>query len=195
MDVWALSDLCTPWCVHVAATLGIADRVLAGNTEIGPLAAAAGADRDSLYRVLRHLVSKGLFEETAPGRFALNAAARGMLEEGVRLGLDLDAIGGRMAHPWGTLLSAVRNGKPAYHEAFGQGFWEDLEAHPEIAASFDALMGTAGHGVPDWHVLPDEADWESVGTVVDVGGGTGALLAEILRARAEVPGKLFSASG
>jgi hypothetical protein len=29
-------------------------------------------------------------------------------------------------------------------------------------------------------------DWDSVGTVVDVGGGTGALLAEILRARPDI---------
>ena len=195
MDLWALSDLCTPWCVHVVATLGIADRILAGNAEIGPLAAAAGADKDSLHRVLRHLVSKGLFEEPAPGRFALNETARGLLEGPVRLGLDLDAFGGRMAHAWGTLLSAVRSGQPAYHEAFGRGFWEDLEAHPEIAASFDALMGPAGHGVPDWHVLVDSADWESVRTVVDVGGGTGALLAEILRARPEVRGTLVDLPG
>src|ERR1035441_8084342 len=109
MDIWALSDLCTPWCVHVVATLGIADRISAGNTEIGPLAAAAGADRDSLHRVLRDLVSQGLFEEPAPGRFALNEAARGLLEEGLRLGLDLDSFGGRMAHVCGTLLSAVRS--------------------------------------------------------------------------------------
>ncbi len=26
----ALSDLCTPWCVHVAATLRIADHIAAG---------------------------------------------------------------------------------------------------------------------------------------------------------------------
>jgi SAM-dependent methyltransferase len=190
MDLWTLSDLSTPWCVHVVATLRIADHIAAGNAEIGPLAAAAGADRDSLYRVLRHLVSKGLFVEPAPGRFALNEAARGLLDEPLRLGLDLDGFGDRMAHAWGTLLSAVRSGKPAYHEAFGRGFWEDLDAHPDIAAAFDALMGTVGHGVPDWDVLVDPADWESVRTVVDVGGGTGAMLAEILRARPEVRGTL-----
>jgi SAM-dependent methyltransferase len=95
-----------------------------------------------------------------------------------------------MAHAWGTLLSTVRSGKPAYHEAFGRGFWEDLEAHPAIAASFDALIGPPGHGVPDWRVLVDPADWESVRTVVDVGGGTGALLAEILRARPDIRGTL-----
>src|SRR5712692_10365038 len=190
MDLWALSDLSTPWCVHVVATLRIADHILAGNTEIDKLAAASGADRDSLYRVLRHLVSKGLFEEPAPGRFALNEAARALLENPVRLGLDLDAFGGRMAHAWGTLLSAVRTGKPAYHEAFGREYWEDLEAHPEIAAGFDALMGPAGHGVPDPQVLVDPADWKSIRTVVDVGGGTGALLAEVLRTRPEVRGTL-----
>jgi|ERR1035437_6950050 SAM-dependent methyltransferase len=189
MDLWTLSDLSTPWCVHVVATLRIADHIAAGHAEIGALAAAAGADRDSLHRVLRHLVSKGLFAEPAPGRFALNDVAQGLLGEANLLGLDLDAFGGRMAYSWGTLLSAVRSGKPAYHEAFGCGFWEDLDAHPEIAASFDALMGP-GHGVPDWRVLVDPADWESVRTVVDVGGGTGELLAEILRARPEVRGTL-----
>jgi len=95
-----------------------------------------------------------------------------------------------MAHAWGTLLSAVRTGKPAYHEEFGRGFWEDLDAHPDIAAKFDALMGPEGHGVPDWRVLVNPADWQSVRTVVDVGGGTGSLLAEILRAQPGVTGTL-----
>src|SRR4029077_9022591 len=100
-----------------------------------------------------------------------------------------------MAHAWGTLLSAVRTGRPAYHEAFGREFWADLDAHPDIAASFDALMGPAGHGVPDPHVLVDPADWKSVRTVVDVGGGTGALLAEVLRAHPHVRGTLVELPG
>jgi SAM-dependent methyltransferase len=190
MDLWTLSDLCTPWCVHVVATLRVADHIAAGKTEIGPLAAAAGADRDSLHRVMRHLVQKGLFAEPVPGRFELNELAQGLLGESGRLGFDLDSFGGRMAHAWGTLLSAVRTGKPAYHEAFGRGFWEDLDAHPDLAAKFDELMGPGGHGVPDWRVLVNPADWESVRTVVDVGGGTGSLLAEILRARPGVKGTL-----
>lgn len=174
----------------MVATLRVADHIAAGNTEIGPLAAAAGADRDSLHRVMRHLVQKGLFVEPAPGRFELNELAQGLLGESGRLGFDLDSFGGRMAHAWGTLLSAVRTGKPAYHEAFGRGFWEDLDAHPDIAAKFDALMGPDGHGVPDSRVLVNPADWDSVRTVVDVGGGSGSLLAEILRARPGVKGTL-----
>jgi hypothetical protein len=189
VNLWALTDLCTPWCVHVVATLRIAEHLDAGLTRIDHLAAASGSDRDSLHRVLRHLVEKGLFEEPAPGRFVLNEPARGLLSPTFRLGLDLDAFGGRMARAWGSLLAAVRTGAPAYHTVFGRPFWDDLQAHPEIAASFDALMGPAGHGTPDPEVQLT-GGWDSVRTVVDVGGGTGALLAGILRAHPTVRGTL-----
>jgi hypothetical protein len=82
----------------------------------------AGADRDSSHRVLRHLVSRGVFEEPERGRFALNETARGLLGESRRLGFDLEGIGGRIVYVWGMLLSAVRTGKPAYQEALGRGF-------------------------------------------------------------------------
>jgi hypothetical protein len=118
----ALSDLCTPWCVHVVATLRIADRLAVGTTDIKILAQEAGCDADSLQRVLRHLVSKGVFQEPTPGRFALNEAAQGLLDPALQLGLDLDGIGGRIASAWGSLLSAVRTGTPAYHELFGLPF-------------------------------------------------------------------------
>src|SRR5438067_10584228 len=129
-DLGALSDLCTPWCIHVVATLRIADQIAAGVDEIQALATRAGCDAGMLQSVLRHLVSKGVFKEPAPGRFGLNDAARGLLDPGMRLVLDLDGLGGRFAHAWGTLLSAVRTGQPAYQERFGLPFWEDLDAHP-----------------------------------------------------------------
>jgi SAM-dependent methyltransferase len=173
----------------VVATLRIADHIAAGTTEIDDLAAASGADPDSLRRVLKHLVGKGVFEEASPGRFALNEPARRLLDSSVKLALDLDGFGGRMARAWGSLLSAVRTGAPAYHEVFGRPYWEDLQSHPDIAASFDALMGPPGHGTPDPEVLVT-GGWESVRTVVDVGGGTGSLLAEIVRARPSVRGTL-----
>lgn len=188
VDVWALGDLCTPWCVHVAVTLGVAQHLAAGKTELAELAAACGAHAESLARVLRHLAAAGLFAEPAPGRFALNAPARQLLEPGLRLGLDLDGFGGRMAHAWSRLLPAVRTGVPGYAEVFGRPFWGDLDAHPALAAQFDELMGP-GHGTPDPEVLLD-GNWGAVRTVVDVGGGTGALLAEILQKRPALRGTL-----
>ena len=189
VDIWALGDLCTPWCIHVAATLGIAGHIAGGITRIEDLAAASGAVSDSLIRVLRHLVNKGVFEEPSPGCFALNEPALALLDSTARIGFDLTGIGGRMAYAWGTLLNAVKTGAPAYDSIFRVPFWEDLKANPDIGASFDSLMGPAGHGAPD----PDvqiSGGWESVRRIVDVGGGTGALLASILRAHADVRGIL-----
>lgn len=192
VDLWALSDLRTPWCIYVVATLRIADCIAAGTTHIEDLAQESAADADSLQQVLRHLVSKGVFEEAAPGQFSLNEPAHMLRDDHpsrLRFGLDLDGFGNRMAYAWGGLLSAVRTGKPAYKEVFGRPFWDDLDAHPDIAASFDALMGSSGHPAPDPEILVTPG-WESVRTVVDVGGGTGTLLTEILRARPDIRGIL-----
>lgn len=188
MSLWDLSDLSTPWSVHVVVTLGVPEQLNKGVSEIGALARACGADAESLQRVLRHLVSKGLFEEPRPGRFALNDAAGALLHPGAKLGLDLDSFGGRMANAWSSLLTAVRTGEPAYHTVFGKPFWEDLGANPKIAEDFDALMGP-GHGTPDPDVLVS-GEWDPVRHVVDIGGGTGSLLAEVLRAHPNVRGTL-----
>ena len=189
VSIWDLSDLCTPWCVHVAATLRIADHIAAGTDRIADLAAAAGCDAYALHQVLGHLVQKGLFEEPSPGHFALNEPARDLLHPIARSSLDLDDIGGRFAGAWGTLLQYVRTGEPAYHEVFGRPFFDDLDANPRIAASFDAIIGPAGHGTPDPHfeITPG---WEAVRTIADVGGGTGAMLAEVLRAHPNLRGIL-----
>jgi len=189
IDLEALSDLCTPWCIHVVATLRIAEHIAAGKVEVNDLAAAAECDSDTLHRVLTYLADKGVFEESRPGCFQLNEAGRELLDPARRLGLDLDGIGGRMAYAWGTLPTYVRTGKPAYHEIFRLPFWEDLDAHPDIAASFDDLIGPGGHGWPN----PEfriTGGWEPVRTVVDVGGGTGAMLAGLLRIRPTLKGTL-----
>ena len=186
-DLMTLTDLQTPWCMHVVGTLRIAQHIDAGLTGVAELAAATGCDGYALRAVLGHLVDKGVFTEPVPGTFGLTEGGRRVL--GAPELLDLGGIGGRMAGVWGALLGYVRTGTPHYEEVFGLPFWADLAAHPEVAASFDALMGTAGHGTPD----PDlviTGGWETVRTIVDVGGGSGTMLAELLRAHPGLHGTL-----
>jgi hypothetical protein len=185
-------DLATPWCLHVAATLRLPEHIAAGHHDITDLAGVTGCDRDALHALLGYLVTKGVFVQDAPGRFSGNPAA-GKLAEAGRF-LDLDGIAGRMAHAWGTLLDYVRTGQPAYHRVFGRPFWDDLAAHPDIAADFDALMGPAGHGAPEADIELARG-WDGVTSVVDVGGGTGAMLACLLRHHPGVRGTLVDLPG
>jgi len=191
VDLERMLDLATPWCLHVAATLRIPGHISAGRHDITELAAATGCDRDALHAVLGHLVAKGVFTEEPGGRFGLNQAAEQLAATPF---LDLDGIGGRMAHTWGTLLDYVRSGQPAYERVFGRPFWEDLAAHPPIAAEFDALMGPAGHGVPDFDIELSDG-WARIRTIVDVGGGTGAMLASLLRQHPQARGILVDLPG
>jgi 2,7-dihydroxy-5-methyl-1-naphthoate 7-O-methyltransferase len=192
VDLDQMLDLATPWCLMVAATLRIPGLIAEGHHDVAGLAAAAGCDSDALHAVLGHLVARGVFQESAPGRFDNNRAA-GQLAGAGRF-LDLEGVGGRMAHTWGTLLDYVRTGQPAYQKLFGRPFWEDLAAHPDIAADFDALMGPAGHGAPDFDIELT-GGWDGVGTMVDVGGGTGAMLASLLRRHPHVRGILVDLPG
>jgi hypothetical protein len=187
-----LTDLRTPWCVHVAATLGVADHIAAGTSDVRELAAAVGCDADALHAVLSHLASKQVFVETAPGRFELTDLGHRLREQAPFL--DLSGIGGRMAHAWSTLLAYTLTGRSGYRDLFGRSFWEDLAANPELAESFDSLMGIAGHGTPNAQ-FELAGGWERVHTVIDVGGGTGAMLSEILRRHPHVRGTLLDLPG
>ena len=104
LDLWTLSDLCTPWCIRVVATLHIAEHIASGVTDIAALATATASDTDALHSVLSYLVARGVFIEELPGRFALNETARGLLNPG--LFLSLDGIGGthgpRLEHAAGV---------------------------------------------------------------------------------------------
>jgi 2,7-dihydroxy-5-methyl-1-naphthoate 7-O-methyltransferase len=186
VDLDALLDLRTPWSLRVAATLGIAGHLRAGPRTADELAAAAGCDAKALYVVLAHLAGKGVFTMD-DRRFGLNPAAERL--DQMAPYLDLDGIGGRLAGAWGTLLDYVRTGEPGYAERFGRPFWADLAAHPELSAAFDALMGPDGHGTPD-HDIELTGGWDGIRTVVDIGGGTGAMLAELLRRHRDVHGIL-----
>ena len=76
MTLDALTDLRTPWCIHVVATLRVADQIADGTSEVQELAQAAGCDTEALHDVLSHLASKGVFVEAPPGRFGLTELSR-----------------------------------------------------------------------------------------------------------------------
>lgn len=178
-----LANLAAPYAVRVAATLRLADLIEAGTCRLDELATKAGADPDALNRLMRFLVVRGVFAEPEPGVFAMTPSAQVLTSGhpmGVRGWLDLEGpAAGRMDVSFTGLLDAVRTGETAYPKLFGQSAWEDFETNPDIGAAFGALMsGRAASFVPD---LVKAYEWSGHDHVVDVGGGTGLLLAELLQ--------------
>jgi SAM-dependent methyltransferase len=176
-----MADLATPMAVRVAATLRIADHIAEGLRTAPALAATVKADADALDRVLRHLVTAGVFSRDESGRYALTARGDALRDEhpdGLRAMWDLGGAIGRAELSFVQLLHTVRTGEPAFPAQFGRSFWDDLSADPSRAASYAAQMGS---DVAEWAPRIISAyDWGSLGHVVDVGGGNGTLLIALL---------------
>ncbi|MFI6763763.1 methyltransferase [Micromonospora sp. NPDC050417] len=177
-----LADLCTPYAVRVLATLRVPDRIDSGVTALAPLASACGADADALGRLLRYLAHRGVVSEPEPDVFTLTALGRLLCERGPagqRDWLDLDGLGARMDLAYRGLLHAVRTGTAGYEQVHGRTFWADLDAEPALRSYFDALMMSQQHVTAPQ--VAEIYDWSGAEHVFDVGGGSGALLAELLR--------------
>jgi hypothetical protein len=177
--------------IYAAAKLGIADLLASGPKTIAELALDSGAHPPTLERLLRALVTLEMFEPTADGRFRntpLSETLRSDHPQSQRDGaLFLPAP--FLWRPLGELYESVRTGEPAFQRIFGQSFFEYLGAHAADAAVFNTAMT---QGV-SWTApaLLAAYDFSRFKQLVDVGGGEGALLRDILTATPGLQGILF----
>lgn len=176
--------------IAVVATLGIADLVADRPVSCEALATATQTHAPSLYRVLRALASVGIFVETTPGHFALTPLAAPLCS-GTPYSLRAMASrqGEEQYRAWGDLLYSVRTGQSAFEHQFGMGHFEYLAQNPTASRTFNEAMIGRTSEVADGVVAT--YDFSAFGTIVDVGGGHGTLLATILRSNPAVRGVVF----
>ena len=186
--IWGMH---TSRAVYAAAELGIADLLTEGPASAQELARVTRTHEPSLYRVLRLLAALGVFDERYPRCFSLTALGDRLRSDnaaGMRSWATfLDALGA--VRPFEHILDTIKTGKPGFDAAFGMGVFDFLAQHPENAATFDAAMSerTAAFAPS----VAEAYDFSDIRTVVDVGGGQGTLLAEILRKHGHLHGVLL----
>ncbi|WP_026425932.1 methyltransferase [Actinokineospora inagensis] len=190
---YRLNDLMTGYwktqAISVTARLGIVDAVAHERLSSADLAEKLAVDRDSLHRLLLFLVTLGVLSGDERTGYAAT-------EVGELLRVDNP---GTMAHyakiygdefytAWGHLEGSVRTGKSAFSLAYGQELFPYLQSHPETSLSYERAMiaGANFFGEVDT-VYP----FPETGLVVDIAGGHGLLLRQILAKRPELRGMLF----
>ncbi|MEU8582699.1 methyltransferase [Streptomyces abikoensis] len=189
----SLKDTMTPWALRAVATLGVPDLLADGELGVAELARRTGVVPDALHRVLRLLTARGVFTEPAPGVYASTSLSR-LLESGQRPmslhpWLDLDGAIGRGDRACVHILEALRTGLPVYERVYGRPVWEDLAADPALTASFDTAMAARATALAP--AVATGYDWPSARHVLDAGGGTGTVLAELLRTHPHLRGTLL----
>ncbi|MBB5953574.1 hypothetical protein FHS29_000144 [Saccharothrix tamanrassetensis] len=170
------------------AELGVADLLADGPKSTAELAARTGARTDNLRRVLRFLASLGVFafDGDSWSSTELGAMLRSDVEGSQR---DLARLyGGLFYRSFGALEHTVRTGESAFTRVFGADPFDHFAEHPDDARLFESAMAS---GTSFLKIVPGALDLPSEGTVVDVAGGDGHLLAFVLRSAPGLRGVLF----
>ena len=186
ITAFRVSDL-----IATAVEFRLPDQLADGPKSSAELARLCGAHQQTLHRVLRALVRIEVLRQLDDGRFALAPL-------GEHLRSDAPDSLYRMARLWGTdlfkltwmrLPHSVRTGESAQEHLFGLRQFDYLATQPETAAIFNdgMLAGTLTVGA----AVVDAYDFTGVETIVDVGGGSGALAATVLHAYPSMRGIVF----
>ncbi|MEV6447492.1 methyltransferase [Amycolatopsis sp. NPDC051716] len=185
-SILAMAELATPMAIRVAATLGLADHADGTAAE---LASATGTSPPALACLLDHLVTAGVFAfDAESGRYRPTELGAQLRSDDARWLLDIRSAGGRAELAFADLLETMTTGTPAYEHRYGRDFWTDIDAEPRLRRSFDAQM--------NWRFqvqapqIAARFGWGRFPRIVDVGGGDGLVLAEILRAHPAVRGEV-----
>ncbi len=175
----------TTQLLYVVAKLGIAPLLAAGPKTTDELAATVGVDAGLLHRVLRGLALEDVVDERDDGRFELTSLGRELIT------LEATAIvRGEVYYPAaGRLFEAVTNGGVPFERYHGHRFFEYFAHNPEQEALFQTSM--AARSQREAAAVVAAHDFSQYGTLVDVGGGGGVLLAAILKSAPALRGILF----
>lgn len=178
--------------LYVAAKLGLADHLGEGHRTATDLAQALGVDPAALQRVLRGLVVLGVCEEVDVSRFALTALGEYLRADHPDSVQPRVILNGEVHYAlWGDIFETVRTGESASQRVFGMPFYDYLARNPAVGSLFDRAMTSAGWVRYRFRPIVEAYDFGQFRSIVDVGGGNGALMVEVLKAYPEPIGTVF----
>ena len=179
--------------ITVAAELELADHLTDGPLHVDELARRTNTHAPSLFRLLRALESVDVFKQVSSRVFANTSMSQclcrrvtGSLWAFVRSRLS---VGGGGFEAWTGLLDSVQTGKPAFDQIYGYNQWEFLRRNSASADLFnEAMRSTTSVETP---AVTAAYDWSRFPVIVDIGGGIGTQLVDILNAHPSCKGILF----
>jgi hypothetical protein len=179
--------------VGCVAQLGIADLVAAGPRSAEDLAAQIGAHPGALYRLMRATASVGVLSEGSDGTFSQTPLSAVLCRDAKPSLRALAIMGITEWHMrgWVRLEYSVRTGKTALDEVYGMSMFEHFKQDAGSAQVFNDAMTNIS--TIDSPAVAAAYSFDGVGSVVDVAGGHGLLLATILGRNPNLKGTLFDA--
>jgi SAM-dependent methyltransferase len=184
MGSWVSQALCA------AAKLRIADALRDGPKSCEAIAAAISAPAHSLSRLLRALCSLGVIAAAEDGRFVLTALGRPLQAEGPgSLRPMVLTLGEIHYQAWGALTHSIRTGTPAFPHLFGARLFDHLDRNRDAGHTFHEAMTSLASLISQAVLLV--YNFAGIHLLVDVGGGYGQFLTDILTVYPDMCGILI----
>ncbi len=175
--------------VWAAAELNIAEHLREGPLSVDELAKLTGTDSEALYRLLRLLSEHEVFRQVRPRIFKLTALSAVLLNESGSIRPMIRFVAGNNYwEPFSNILYSLQTGNSAVAKNSKDSFAE-LEKAPELHSIFNDAMTALSELTAD--AILAAYDFSRCETVIDIGGGQGILLSEILKRHANCNGILF----
>jgi SAM-dependent methyltransferase len=184
-----LVDFYTPLLVRLCMDAGVIAAFGCDERSLSDVAVATGTHAGTLVRVVRALESRGVFERRGHTRFRLTDVGRKFLPDEPGNLSGLASFRSWELHAWAEAAVTLQTGRPAFPHHFGREYFDWLADHPAVASKFNAGMRRRTATLLD--VALPLFEWPARGTVVDVGGGNGQLLARVLAGRPALRGIVF----
>ncbi|MCA9514283.1 MAG: methyltransferase domain-containing protein [Myxococcales bacterium] len=175
--------------LSTAAALGVAEALSDGPLAAGELAGALGCEADGVARLMSVLAGLGAVARGTDDRFTLTSLGRELRQD--RLGALAAHVGEPSQwDPWARLRDALRSRETAFEKTHGSGLFDYLAVHHDASARYDAAVD-AFTRVEARSLAEAVPELAGGGTVVDIGGGRGTLLATLLARWEGLRGVLF----
>lgn len=166
--------------IHIAAEIKVADNLVDGPKNIEWLAQKTATNTDALYRLLRLLASYGIFSHDTSDNFSLTPLAQQLVST------DPNSLWAWVTYhndtnrwrAYGDMKYSIETGMPSFNHLFGKGYFDFIAENPSLATQFDEGMQNISK--EENKQITDSYNFSLYPVIVDIGGGKGGLIAEIV---------------
>ncbi len=166
----------------VAAELELADALAGGPLGLMELASRVEANPAMLRRLLRALETVGIFQQPSTDVFSNTETSETLRRNvpGSQWAWVISELSPNCGiyELWSTLSSVVRTGEAHPEQVLGTSFWGFLKQEPKAGRTFALAMQEVAQAMTP--AVTAAYNWRDAEFLVDVGGGIGSQLIDIL---------------
>ncbi len=179
-----------PRALYVVGALRIPDLLQEQPRTIDELVELTETHKRSLYRIMRLLAAYDVFTERADGTFALARLGKTLVSDHPESALWWTlSLGDELWRSNSRVLDSVKTGETGFKLEHGVGVWE---WYPQHAREHDIFIkGMNGFTIPHCREIVRAYNFGKFKQVVDVGGGGGVLMCQILDKNPQTRGIVF----